>query len=423
MSVTFPVAPAEGEILKVSRLRDEREVELVGRLHAQVASMIGSAVDAASPEAIRMLLAEQLPIAFERERMLLTRADRMRISEAVFAETAGYGPIQDLLQDDGISEVMVNGPDQVWIERDGQLQLTDVRFFDSAHVLRVIQRIIAPLGRRCDESSPMVDARLPDGSRVNAVIPPLSLVGPVLTVRKFRRVALAPDHLVSNGTVGADALDHLRRCVAARLNIVVAGGSGAGKTTLLNALSSFIGPRERIITIEDAAELKLQQRHTIGLETRPPNAEGTGQVTMRDLVRNALRMRPDRLVIGECRGAETVDMLQAMNTGHDGSMTTVHANGARDALSRIETMVLLGTGDLPLRAVREQIVAAIDMVVFVERSRDGRRRVTHIAEVADLDGDRLAIDDAFVADEGGVLRPTGRGRRSAAKLRARGMAA
>jgi pilus assembly protein CpaF len=403
------------EVLKLSRTNDEREVQLVSRVHARVAASLGRATEAASPESIRALLAEQFPIALDEERLTLNRTDRLRLQDAVLAEIIGYGPIQDLVLDDGISEIMVNGPRQVWIERDGKLFLTDIVFADADHVIRVIQRIVAPLGRRCDESSPMVDARLPDGSRVNCVIPPLSLVGPTVTIRKFRRAPLSPTDLMRNGTITSHAVQFMKACVQGRLNIVVAGGTGAGKTTLLNALSSYISPRERIVTIEDAAEIRLQQMHVITLEARPANIEGTGEVSIRDLFRNALRMRPDRIVIGECRGSEALDMLQAMNTGHDGSLTTIHANGPRDALSRIETMVLMSGAELPLRAIREQAVAALDLVVFIERLQDGTRRVTQISEVRGLEGDVITMQDIFAFQREGFdgervvgnLRPTG----------------
>ena len=438
-SVDAPTAPSvaafdedqrwQPEILALSRLRDEKEVELVSRLHAKVSTLIGRTVETATPEAIRGLLAEQFPIAVEEERVALTRADRLRLQEAVLAELVGYGPIQDLILDDTLSEIMVNGPQQVWIERGGRLSLTDIRFADADHVIRIIQRIIAPLGRRCDESSPMVDARLPDGSRVNAVIAPLSLVGPVLTIRKFKRTPLGPAELLRNGALTSDALKFLRTCVKGRLNIIVAGGSGAGKTTLLNTLSSYISPMERVVTIEDAAELRLQQLHVITLETRPVNVEGRGEVTIRDLFRNALRMRPDRIVIGECRGPEALDMLQSMNTGHDGSLTTIHANGPRDALARIETMVLMSGADLPLRAIREQVAAAIDLVVFVERLQDGTRRVTQISEVRGLEADVITMQDIFAFQRLGfeeqrvlgALRPTGIRPGFADKLANRGL--
>jgi len=402
------------EILKISRLRDEAEGQLVTRIHARLAASIGRSIDTASSESVRALINDQFPAALDEEKVSLSRTDRLRLQDAVLAEVVGYGPIQDVLADDNVSEVMVNGAKQVWVEREGKLHLTDITFSDEDHVLRVIQRIVAPLGRRCDESSPMVDARLPDGSRVNAIIPPLSLVGPTLTIRKFRKVPYGPMELLKNGTLTAEALQFLAASVKGRMNVVVAGGSGAGKTTFLNTLSNFISERERIVTIEDAAELQLQQLHVLTLESRPPNAEGRGEVAIRDLFRNALRMRPDRVIIGECRGPEALDMLQAMNTGHDGSLTTIHANGPRDALSRIETMVLMGGADLPLRAIREQIVAAIDLVVFVERMQDGARRVTQVSEVRGLEGDIITMQDIFAIDTRTAvdrlrtdLRPTG----------------
>jgi pilus assembly protein CpaF len=417
------------EILRVSRVNDEREVQLVNRVHARIAAAIGRNSENASHEAIRGILAEQFPIALEEERLTLNRTDRLRLQDAVLAEIVGYGPIQDLVIDDTVSEIMVNGPQQVWIEREGKLYLTDIVFADADHILRIIQRIVAPLGRRCDESSPMVDARLPDGSRVNSIIPPLSLIGPTLTIRKFRRTPLGPADLLANGTITPQAMQFLRACVQGRLNVVVAGGTGAGKTTLLNALSSYISPRERIVTIEDAAEVRLQQTHVISLETRPANVEGRGEVTIRDLFRNALRMRPDRIVIGECRGAEALDMLQAMNTGHDGSLTTIHANGPRDALARIETMVLMSGADLPLRAIREQAVAALDLVVYIERLQDGTRRVTQISEIRGLEGEVITMQDIFAFHRDGFegehvmggLRPTGIRPSFNDKLTARGI--
>ncbi len=418
------------ETLQLSRLKDAAEQQLVTKIHARVTASIGRAVDTASPEAVRGALAEQFPIALEAEKITLNRTDRLRLQDAVLAEIAGYGPIQDLILDDTISEIMVNGPTQVWIEREGKLYLTDITFTDADHVIRIIQRIVAPLGRRCDESSPMVDARLPDGSRVNAIIPPLSIIGPVLTIRKFRRVPLSGVDLRRNGTVTNEALSFLKACVSGRLNVIVAGGTGSGKTTLLNTLSSFISPRERIVTIEDAAELRLQQIHVVTLETRPPNAEGLGEVSIRDLFRNALRMRPDRLVIGECRGPEALDMLQSMNTGHDGSMTTIHSNGPRDALSRIETMVLLSGADLPLHAIREQIAAAIDLVVFVERMQDGSRKITQISEVRGVEAaEIITMQDIFAFQSEGLengrvlgsLKPTGIRPGFSSQLQARGV--
>ena len=418
--MSLALEPDAPSTVRLSRLRDREEIELVTRIHARVAAIIGARLEAAGPEAIRLLLSEHVPAALDEERLLLSRADRIRLQEAVFAETAGYGPIDDLLRDETVTEIMVNGSRDVWVERDGRLYLTDIAFADGDHVLRLIQRIVAAVGRRCDESSPMVDARLPDGSRVNAIIPPLSLAGPVLTIRKFRAVILTPEQILKRGSVTAEALAFLRDCVLGRLNVVVAGASGTGKTTLLNVLSSFISPGERIITIEDAAELRLRQRHVLPLEARPANTEGTGQVTIRDLLRNALRMRPDRLVIGECRGAETLDMLQALNTGHEGSLTTVHSNNAVDALVRIETMALMGDVALPLGAVRTQIAAAIDVVVFVERTKDGARRISEISEVGKVRDGTLEVWPIFARD-GEALRRTAHLPTFTDELRARGL--
>jgi len=417
------------ETLAISKLKDESEAQLVSRIHARLAATLGRSIDTAAPDSLRALLSEAFPAALDDERVVLNRTDRLRLQDAVFAEVVGYGPLQDLLLDDSYSEVMVNGPKQVWVEKDGKLYRTDITFTDAEHVVRIIQRIVSPLGRRCDESSPMVDARLPDGSRVNAIIPPLSLIGPTLTIRKFRRVPFASTDLLRNQTVTAEALQFLATCVRGRLNIIVAGGSGAGKTTLMNTLSNYVSGRERIVTIEDAAELQLQQEHVLPLETRPPNAEGRGEVGVRELFRNALRMRPDRVIIGECRGPEALDMLQAMNTGHDGSLTTIHANGPRDALSRIETMVLTGGAELPLRAIREQIVSAIDLVCYVERMQDGTRKITQISEVRGLEGEVVTMQDIFTFVHDGLhdgkvtgeLKPTGIRPSFADRLAARGL--
>jgi pilus assembly protein CpaF len=321
--------------------------------------------------------------------------DRGPLAEELFAAIAGYGPLQALLENAEVEEVMVNGADQVYIERRGRLEATPVRFDSAEEVEYLIERIVAPLGRRIDEANPMVDARLPDGSRVNAVIPPVSVRGPCITIRKFAARALGAHDLVRFGTLTPGAAAFLEACVRARLNLIVSGGTGSGKTTTLNVLSSFIPPTERIITIEDAAELKLAQEHVVALETRPPNLEGRGEVSIRMLVRNALRMRPDRIIVGEVRGGEALDMLQAMNTGHDGSLTTAHANGPRDLLSRLETMVLMAGIDLPVRAIREQIAAAIDLIVHQARLRDGSRRVTHITEVQGMEGDVIALQDVY----------------------------
>lgn len=327
---------------------------------------------------------------------------RTRIANMVMSELRGYGPIDPLLADDQITEVMVNGPDDVYVERGGRLQRTSIVFFDDAHVMRIIHRIISPLGRRVDEATPMVDARLPDGSRVNAIIPPVSLAGPCITIRRFSRDPYTAEDLVNFGTLTEEMAEFLKACVEARLNILVSGGTGSGKTTTLNVLSSFIPCGERIVTIEDAAELQLQQDHVVPLEARPPNLEGVGEVTIRQLVRNALRMRPDRIVVGEVRGAEALDMLQAMNTGHEGSLSTLHANSPRDALSRLETMVLMAGTELPSRAIREQIASALDLIVHQSRLRDGSRKVVSITEVQRLEGDMIVTQELFRYEQHGV---------------------
>lgn len=351
----------------------------------------------------------------EAEETPLSREDRDRLVQEIADDVLGFGPLEPLLKDDSVSEIMVNGPSQVFVERGGRVELSDTVFADDAHVLRIIDKIVSGVGRRIDEASPMVDARLPDGSRVNAIIPPLSLRGPAITIRKFSRDPYGLDDLVGFGTLTADAAEMLAYCVRGKLNILVAGGTGVGKTTLLNALSSFIPENERIITIEDSAELQLQQAHVLPLESRPPNVEGKGEIRIRELVRNALRMRPDRLVVGEVRGAETLDMLQAMNTGHDGSLTTIHANSPRDALSRVETLVLTAGVDLPLRAIREQVASAFDLLIQVTRLVDGSRRITHVTEILGMESDVITLQDLFVVrpsedDDAallGPLEPTG----------------
>jgi pilus assembly protein CpaF len=351
----------------------------------------------------------------DEEGLALTRAERVRMLEQITDEILGLGPLEPLLRDETLTEVMVNGPQQVYIEREGKLELTNVTFQNDEHVMKIIQRIIAPIGRRVDESSPMVDARLADGSRVNAIIPPLSLVGPVITIRKFSATPYTVDDLVRFGTATPEMFEFLEACVKARLNIFVSGGTGSGKTTMLNILSSFIPDDERIVTIEDAAELQLRQEHVVTLEARPSNIEGKGAIPIRELVRNALRMRPDRIIVGECRSAEALDMLQAMNTGHDGSMSTGHANTPRDMLSRLETMVLMAGMDLPLRAIREQISSAVDLIVHQNRLKDGTRKITNITEVQGMEGDVIVMQDVFVFEQTGMnegkiegrLKPTG----------------
>ena len=325
----------------------------------------------------------------------LTRGERLQLVDDISNELLGLGPLEPLLQNDSITEIMVNGPHQIFVEQAGKLKLTTVRFYDNAHLMNIIERILTPLGRRVDESSPLVDARLADGSRVNIIIPPLSLVGPTVTIRKFSKNALSINDLVSFGTLSESMGRFLDACVKARLNILVSGGTGSGKTTTLNVLSSFIPETDRIVTIEDAAELRLQQQHVVTLESRPANLEGTGAITIRDLVKNALRMRPDRIIVGEVRGGEALDMLQAMNTGHDGSLTTAHANSPRDVLSRLETMVLMAGMELPVRAVRTQVSSAIDLILQQSRIRDGSRKITYISEVQGMEGDTIILQDLF----------------------------
>jgi pilus assembly protein CpaF len=346
----------------------------------------------------------------------LSRDDRDRITAEVADDILGYGPLERLLSDDTISEIMVNGPSDIWIERQGRLYETTVRFNDESHLRRIINKMVAQVGRRIDESSPMVDARLPDGSRVNAIIPPLSLSGPLMTIRKFSKRRLGLPEMIELGTMSAESVEFVRRAIEAELNVLISGGTGTGKTTLLNALSSAIPTADRIVTIEDAAELKLHQRHVLRLEARPKNIEGEGEIPIRELVRNALRMRPDRIIVGEVRGAEALDMLQAMNTGHEGSLTTVHANSPRDSLSRIETMVLMSGYDLPVRAIRQQIAAALDLIIHLERMEDGSRRVTHVTEVQRMESDMITLQDIYefkldeITAEGkvvGKLRATG----------------
>ncbi len=357
-----------------------------------------------------------LKSVYEQARINLPGDVQRTIFADVMNDMLGYGPIQPLLDDPDVSEVMVNGPKKIYIEKKGQLVRTNIAFDDDAHVMRVIERIILPLGRHVDADSPTVDARLPDGSRVNAVIAPCAIDGPTITIRKFKKDKLTVEQLIEYGSLTKSMAEFIRACVTARLNVVISGGTGSGKTTLLNVLSGFIPEDERIITIEDAAELKLQQDHVVRLETKPANLEGKHAVTIRDLVKNSLRMRPDRIVVGECRGGETLDMLQAMNTGHDGSLTTLHANAPRDALSRMETMCLMSGMDLPLKVIREQIASAIDLIVQQSRLKDGSRKVTAITEVAGMEGDTVVLTDIFKFEQTGIskdgkvlgeLKPTG----------------
>lgn len=370
-----------------------------------------------SEDDLRKKVHESLHTAIAMERTPLSAADKAQLIQDVSDDILGYGPIDKLLRDDDVSEIMCNGPKQIYVERGGKLTLDEVTFIDEMHLRRIIDKIVAQVGRRIDESSPLCDARLPDGSRVNAVISPLAVGGPFLTIRKFAADPLRIDDLIRFGTLSVHSARFLQACIVGALNVIVAGGTGTGKTTTLNVLSSFIPADERIITVEDAKELQLIQDHVLSLETRPPNVEGKGEVSIRDLVKNTLRMRPDRIVVGECRSGEALDMLQAMNTGHDGSLTTLHANNPRDTLSRLETLVLMAGYDLPVRAIREQIASAVDMIVQLQRLRDGSRRITHITEVAGMEGDVITLQDVFLFDFGagvdeagrfkGSLKPTG----------------
>lgn len=349
-------------------------------------------------EAINKLLEQ----AYAYAKVNLPNTLREQLFRDVQNELIGYGPIQQFLDDPDVSEIMVNGPEKIFVERNGKLTLTNARFRDDDHVLRIIERIVLPLGRRIDADTPMVDARLPDGSRVNAVIPPVAIDGPSITIRKFKRDKLTVEQLIEYGSLTETMAEFLEACVAARLNIVVSGGTGSGKTTLLNILSSFIPPDERIVTIEDAAELQLRQEHVVRLETRAHSADGKAPIVVRDLVRNSLRMRPDRIIVGECRGGETLDMLQAMNTGHDGSLTTLHANTPRDAIARMETMSLMAGLDMPLRVIREQIASAVDLIVQQTRLRDGSRKVTSITEVVGMEGDTVVMTEIFRFEQTGI---------------------
>jgi pilus assembly protein CpaF len=370
--------------------------ELKNRVHLELIEDLGKQIFGASADerAIEARIASEIRMRLDQEAGL-SKDDRERLVEELRDDVLGHGPIERLLSDDTVTEIMVNGPFDVWIEREGMLHKTSVRFNDESHLRRIINKMVAEVGRRIDESQPMVDARMADGSRINAVIPPLSLSGPLMTIRRFGNERLGLEDLVRLGTLTPETSDLLQRCVEARLNLLISGGTGAGKTTVLNALSAAIPDSERIVTIEDAAELKLDQRHVLRLECRPKNIEGEGEVGIRDLVRNSLRMRPDRIVVGEVRGAEALDMLQALNTGHDGSLSTLHANSARDALARVETMVMMAGYDLPLRAIRQQIAAALDLILHLERMHDGSRKVVAITEVQRMESDVITLQDLF----------------------------
>ncbi len=392
--------------------------EIRRRVHKELQEILGPQLyNERSTEVLETRVRDTLQEVLAKEETPLTSSDRTRITAEICDEILGHGPIEPLLRDPDVSEIMVNGADRIYVERFGRILPVDAAFVDEEHLRRIIDKIVARVGRRIDEGSPMVDARLPDGSRVNAVLPPIALDGSVLTIRKFAADPYGMDDLIGFGTLTRPVADFLAACIRGRLDMLITGGTGTGKTTTLNVLSQFLPPDERIVTIEDAAELQLHQEHVLRLESRPPNIEGRGQVTVRDLVRNSLRMRPDRIVIGEVRDGAALDMLQAMNTGHDGSLTTVHANSPRDSLARVETMVLMAGMELPVRAIREQISSAIDLIIHQTRLKDGSRRITHLTEVVGMEGDTISLQDLFLFDfrSGvdeygrfrGTLQPTG----------------
>ncbi len=398
----------------VSAQRDTY-MDLKTRVQNRLLAELDPSMDISKVLEVRTTIQELFEQVLSEENIVLSRPERHRLFEQIAAEILGFGPLQPLLEDEAITEVMVNGAKNIYVEKSGKIFRVPFSFESDDHVMRIIDRIVAPLGRRIDESSPYVDARLPDGSRVNAVIPPISLVGPVITIRKFYKNPITIEQLIEFATLTPESLQFLKACVEARLNIVISGGTGSGKTTLLNILSQFIPNDERIITIENAAELQLRQEHVVTLESRPPNIEAKGEVTIRQLVINSLRMRPDRIIVGEIRDEAALDMLQAMNTGHDGSMTTAHSNSPRDTLARIETMALMAGMDLPVRAIREQVASAINLIVHQDRMRDGSRKVVNITEVSGMEGDIITMTDIFLFEQSGYedgkvigrLRPTG----------------
>lgn len=415
----------EGESSKLQELRVKRSspavgsrdayVDLKNRVQQKLIAELDPGMDITQTAEVRGTIRDMFDAMLEEESIVLTRNEKRRLFEAIVAEILGYGPLEQFLHTDGVTEIMVNGPNQVFIESGGKITLSNVTFEDNDHLLRIIDRIVAPLGRRIDEGSPMVDARLPDGSRVNAVVPPIAINGAALTIRLFSKIPFTVDNLVEFGSITPEAVEFLKACVIAKLNVFVSGGTGSGKTTLLNILSGFIPDDERIVTIENAAELQLRQDHVVTLESRAANVEGRGAVTIQDLVINSLRMRPDRIIVGEVRGGEALDMLQAMNTGHDGSMTTGHANSTRDMLSRLETMVLMAGMDLPHRAIREQIASAVHVVVQQDRLRDGSRKVMAVSEIQGMEGDVITTSEIFRFEQTSIedgkvigrLRPTG----------------
>ena len=417
---TTQAEPSKLQELRVKRASPavgsrDAYVDLKNRIQQRLIAELDPSMDITQTAEVRMTIQEMFESMLAEESIVLTRNEKRRLFEAIVAEILGFGPLEQFLHMDGVTEIMVNGPKNVYIERGGKIQRVNVTFEDNDHLLRIIDRIVAPLGRRIDEGSPMVDARLPDGSRVNAVIPPISLNGASLTIRIFSKIPFTVENIIEFGSVTVEAVEFLKACVISKLNVMISGGTGSGKTTLLNILSGFIPDEERIVTIENAAELQMRQDHVVTLESRNANVEGRGAVTIQDLVINSLRMRPDRIIIGEVRGGEALDMLQAMNTGHDGSLATGHANGPRDMLSRLETMVLMAGMDLPHRAIREQIAAAIHLVVHQDRMRDGTRKVTSISEIQGMEGDVITTSEIFRFEQTNIengkvigrLRPTG----------------
>jgi pilus assembly protein CpaF len=390
-------------------------VDLKVRVQNKLLAQLDPSMDISRTAEVRRTIEDLYETILAEDGILLSRPERKRLFDQIVSEILGLGPLEALLQDETVTEVMVNGPKNIYIERKGKLERVPVAFESNEHVMRIIDRIMAPLGRRIDESHPYEDARLPDGSRVNAIVPPISLVGPCLTIRKFFKTPITVEKLIEFGAITPEAIEFMKAAVIARLNVVISGGTGSGKTTFLNVMSGFIPADERIVTIENAAELQLRQEHVVTLESRPPNIEGRGEITIQNLVVNSLRMRPDRIVVGEIRDQAALDMLQAMNTGHDGSMTTLHSNSARDGLARLETMTLMAGMDLPVRAIREQISSAINLIVHLDRMRDGSRKIVQIAEVQGMEGDIITMTDLFVFEQTGFeknrisgrLRPTG----------------
>jgi pilus assembly protein CpaF len=412
-----PSAPVPGRPGAAAREPDQaKTAEIRRKVQERLVETMDPRADTNNINMIQRQVDEILTSVLDGEGMIIGRTERARLLEVIMHDITGLGPLEDLLAEKDVSEIMVNGPHQIYVERKGKLERVSTTFLNDEHAMRIIDRIIAPLGRRVDESSPMVDARLKDGSRVNAIIRPIALCGPTITIRKFAKERITIEDMIRYGTITREMADLLNACIKARLNVVVAGGTGSGKTTTLNILSGFIPDDERIVTVENAAELQLRQDHVVTLESRPPSVEGTGEVTMMDLIVNSLRMRPDRVIVGECRGGETLAMLQAMNTGHDGSLTTLHANTPRDAISRIETMCMMAGMDLPIRAIREQAASAVDLIVQQSRLKDGSRKIINITEIMGMEGDTVQLQDIFVFEQTGIdergkivgrLRPTG----------------